>query len=290
MKKTNTIVVQETNISVTKVNNEDYICLTDMVKANRESGRTEILIQSWMRRKDTILFLAAWESLYNPVFNYIEFDVIKNRAGVNSFILTPKEWNIKTNAIGVVAKTGRYGGTYAHKDIAYHFGMWLSPAFNLLVIKEFQRLKDIESNPLLSEWGIKRVLSKVNYTIHTDAIKDFVIPKIDVEQQKLYVYADEADLLNLALWGCTAKQWREVNVNHAQKGLNIRDVASINELVVLSNMESFNAELLKRCIDKSKRYTCLWEMAQSQLARLNAVNAEKGFRAIETAPEVKAIN
>ncbi|GAP71791.1 hypothetical protein SAMD00024442_18_34 [Candidatus Symbiothrix dinenymphae] len=210
MKKTNTIVVQETNISVTKVNNEDYICLTDMVKANKESGRTEILIQSWMRRKDTILFLAAWESLYNPVFNYSEFDVIKSRAGVN--------------------------------------------------------------------------------TIHTDAIKDFVIPKIDVEQQKLYVYADEADLLNLALWGCTAKQWREANVNHAQKGLNIRDVASINELVVLSNMESFNAELLKRGIDKSKRYTYLWEMAQSQLTRLNAVDAEKGFRAIETAPEVKAIN
>ncbi len=277
------ITVQDTEISIIlQPNKEDYICLTDMVRANNEDSRTNILIQNWMRNKDTIQYIGVWESLYNPDFNCIEFDAIKNRAGVNRFILTPKEWCEKTNAVGIIAKAGRYGGTYAHRDIAYHFGMWLSPEFNLLVVKEYQRLKESEANPMLGEWNIKRVLSKINYTIHTDAVKGFIIPKIDVEREKMYAYADEADLLNLALWGCTAKQWREANPEYDAKGLNIRDSASINELVVLSNMESFNAELLKRNIDKSDRYRHLRKMAQEQLVHLNAFDAEKSFRALES--------
>ena len=179
------------------------------------------------------------------------------------------------------AKAGRYGGTYAHKDIAFEFAMWISPEFKIYIVKEFQRLKDAEANPLLGTWNVTRVLSKVNYTLHTDAVRNFVIPKMDVEAEKAYAYADEADMLNLALWACTAKQWREANPEHAKKGLNIRDTASINELVVLANLESFNAELLKRDMDKAARFACLHEMAQQQLARLNALDAEKGFRKLE---------
>ena len=187
----------------------------------------------------------------------------------------------RTNAIGIVAKTGRYGGTYAHKDLAFNFGMWISPVFQLYVVRDYQRLKNDEQNLMLTEWNIKRILSKVNYTIHTDAVKDFVIPKIDIEKQKIYAYADEADLLNIALWGCTAKQWREANPKYDEKGLNIRDMASINELVVLSNMESFNAVLIKQGVDKHSRYKELQCMAQEQLTHLNKIDAEKTFRAIE---------
>lgn len=173
----------------------------------------------------------------------------------------------------------RYGGTYAHKDIAFEFGTWLSPEFKLYLIKEYQRLKEAETHPLLGEWNVKRILSKVNYTLHTNAIRDFIIPKTTDIEQKI-AYADEADLLNLALWGCTAKQWREANSKYAEKNLNIRDMASINELVVLSNMESFNAELIKRHIEKSKRYVHLHQMAEEQLSHFNAIDAEKKFRTI----------
>jgi hypothetical protein len=235
-----------------------------------------------MRNRNTIEYLGAWESLHNPNFKGAEFDTFLHEAGANRFNMTPRKWIESTNAIGIISKAGRNGGTYAHKDIAFNFGMWISPVFQLYVVREYQRLKEAESHPMLGEWNVKRVLSKVNYTLHTDAIRDFVIPQIDVEKQKLYVYSDEADLLNLALWGCTAKQWRDANPEHAKKELNIRDTASINELVVLSNMESFNAELLKRGIDKSLRYKYLSEMALHQLARLNAIDAEKRFRVIET--------
>ncbi|MFS2882306.1 KilA-N domain-containing protein [Parabacteroides distasonis] len=281
------IQVKDIAISILEqAGREDYICLTDMVKAKDSADgaklRSEIIIQNWMRNKDTVEYIGLWESINNPHFKHIEFDVFRSQAGTNRFILTPKMWIEKTGAIGIISKSGRYGGTYAHKDIAFEFGAWISPAFKLYLIKEYQRLKEAESHPLLGEWNVKRVLSKVNYTIHTDAIRDFIIPSIEIEQQKLYAYADEADLLNLALWGCTAKQWREANPNYSSQNINIRDVASINELVVLSNMESFNAELLKLNKDKQERYYLLHKMAQEQLSRLNEIEAEKRFRPIDT--------
>ena len=256
----------------------DYICLTDMAHY-KDKERTNYIIQNWMRLRSTIDFLGLWESINNPQFKSIEFDAFKSEAGTNSFTLTPKQWIERTGAIGLISKAGRYGGTYAHKDIAFEFGTWLSPEFKLYLIKEYQRLKEAESHPLLGEWNVKRILSKVNYTLHTDAIRDFIIPQIGNIDQGI-AYADEADLLNLALWGCTAKQWREANPQYAEKNMNIRDMASINELVVLSNMESFNAELIKRQVAKHKRYELLKQLAESQLIHLNAVDAEKKFRAI----------
>lgn len=267
----------EVSISVQPDSN-DYICLTDMAHF-KDNERTNYIIQNWMRLRSTIEFLGLWERINNPNFKGIEFDAFRMEAGTNSFILTPKQWIEKTGAIGIISKPGRYGGTYAHKDIAFEFGTWLSPEFKLYLIKEYQRLKEAEMCPLQGEWSVKRILSKVNYTLHTNAIKDFIIPRINDIDQKI-IYADKADLLNLALWGCTAKQWRDANPSHAEKNLNIRDMASINELVVLSNMESFNAELIKRQVDKSKRYVHLLRMAEEQLFHLNAVDAEKRFRVI----------
>lgn len=273
------ITVQDVEITISQQHgSDDYICLTDMVK----DMEGEDHIRNWMRNRNTIEFLGTWEVINNPEFKGVEFDTFLHEAGANRFNMTPRKWIEATNAVGIVSKAGRNGGTYAHKDIAFEFGSWISPTFKLYLIKEYQRLKEAEADPMLGEWNIKRVLSKVNYSIHTDAVKGFIIPKIDVEQQKLYAYADEADLLNIALWKCTAKQWREANPEYAAKGMNIRDTASINELVVLSNMESFNAELLKRNVEKAARYHHLQKMAQEQLAHLNAIDAEKGFRAIES--------
>jgi hypothetical protein len=273
------ITVQDIEISISlNKGNEDYICLTDMVKGQEGEDH----IRNWMRNRNTVEFLGTWELIHNPAFKGVEFDTFLHEAGATRFNMTPRKWIEATSAIGITSKAGRNGGTYAHKDIAFEFGSWISPVFKLYLITEYQRLKAAEENPMLGEWSVKRVLSKVNYTIHTDAIKDFVIPKINVEREKLYAYADEADLLNLALWGCTAKQWREANAIHAKKGLNIRDVASINELVVLSNLESFNAELLKRGMDKSSRYALLHEMATSQQKHLDSIDATKKFRVIDT--------
>ena len=275
------ITVQDVEIAISQQHgNDDYICLTDMTRAKAGESQSDDIIKNWLRNRDTIEYLGLWETLHNPDFKPVEFDGFRQEAGFNRFTLSPKQWIEKTNAKGLFTKSGRGGGTYAHRDIAFEFGTWISPTFKLYLITEYQRLKEAESNPMLGEWNVKRVLSKVNYSIHTDAVKDFVIPKIDVEQQKLYAYANEADLLNLALWGCTAKQWREANPACSSKGMNIRDAASINELVVLSNMESFNAELMKREVDKAARYRYLHKMAQEQLAHLNAIEAEKGFRAI----------
>jgi hypothetical protein len=278
MAKTNIITVQDVPIAIVVENNDDYICLTDMAKGQEGEDH----IRNWMRNRNTIEFLGTWEMLHNPTFKGVEFDTFLHEAGANRFNMTPRKWIDATCAIGIVSKSGRNGGTYAHKDIAFEFGSWISPVFKLYLITEYQLLKEKENNPILGEWDVKRVLSKVNYTLHTDAVRDFVIPKMDVEQQKLYAYADEADLLNLALWGCTAKQWREANPEHAPKGLNIRDTASINELVVLANLESFNAELLKRNADKAMRYAILHETAQNQIKRLNDIDADKKFRKIET--------
>lgn len=277
------INVNNVEISISQqTNQEDYICLTDMAGCNKDENERAIdLIKSWMKTKSTIEFLGIWERLNNQNFKVSEFDHFKNEAGSNLFLMSPTKWITGVDAIGIVSKSGRYGGTYAHKDIAYHFGMWLSPEFNLLVVKEYQRLKDAESNPLLGEWNIKRILSKTNYTIHTDAIKTFVIPKIDVEKDKLYAYANEADLLNIALWECSAKEWRDANPEAVNKNLNIRDMASINELIVLSNLESYNAELIKQGInDKAIRYKHLHRMAQDQLKHLIKINAEQNFKII----------
>nr|DAF85080.1 MAG TPA: KilA-N domain [Siphoviridae sp. ctxdc10]DAL98105.1 MAG TPA: KilA-N domain [Caudoviricetes sp.] len=274
------INVNDVEISVSQqTGREDYISLTDMAHY-KDTERTNYIIQNWMRLRGTIEFLGLWEQINNINFKGIEFEAFRNNAGANSFTLTPKQWIEKTGAIGIISTPGRYGGTYAHKDIAFEFGTWLSPAFKLYLIKEYQRLKEIESHPSLGEWNVKRILSKVNYTIHTDAVRDFVIPTLN-ESEKLYAYSTEADMLNLALWGCTAKQWREANPKYAEQGLNIRDMASINELVVLANLESINSELNKRKIDKAARYTQLRSIAQEQLKRLNLKEAEKRFRAIE---------
>lgn len=280
MAPTKKILVNDVEITISEQKDrDDYICLTDMAHF-RDKERTNYIIQNWMRLRSTIEFLGLWEHINNPDFKGIEFDAFRNSSGLNSFTLTPKQWIEKTNAIGIISKPGRYGGTYAHKDIAFEFGTWLSPAFKLYLIKEYQRLKEAESHPMLGEWNVKRILSKVNYTLHTDAVKSFVIPKVNVEQA-LYAYADEADMLNLALWGCTAKQWREANPTYAAQGMNVRNTASINELVVLSNLESLNAELLKREVSKSDRFRMLYRIATEQLHHLNAIEADKKFKAIE---------
>ena len=222
------INVLDTKITYLNIDNEDYISLTDMLK----SKDGDFFISDWLRNRNTIEFLGIWEELHNPNFNYGEFAIIKSQAGLNSYKLSVKEWVNKTNSIGIVAKTGRYGGTYAHKDIAFEFGMWISPKFKLLLIKEFERLKSEEQKQL--GWDAKRELSKINYKIHTDAIKKNLIPKELTKYETSIVYAEEADVLNMALFGMTAKQWRDKNPD---KQGNIREYATINELICLANLE-----------------------------------------------------
>ena len=231
-------------------------------------------ITDWMRNRNTLEFLSVWEKINNPNFNYGEFAIIRNQSGLNSFKVSVKEWTGKTNAIGIFSKAGRYGGTYAHKDIAFEFGTWISPTFKLYLITEYQRLKEVETNQYNLEWNFKRIISKANYYIHTDAVKNHILPTKNYKKDKEWlIYAEEADLLNVVLFNCTAKDWREVNKEHAEKGMNIRDIASINELAVLSNLESLNAELVKSGIDKEKRFEKLSEVAIYQLTILN----EKDF-------------
>ena len=265
------INIDDSEISVIfGLHDEDYICLTDMVKAGDNSDRTNIVIQNWMRRKDTISYLGVWENLHNPNFKSIEFDAIKNASGTNRFILTAKEWIERTGAIGIIAKSGRYGGTYAHKDIAYHFGMWLSPEFNLLVVKEFQRLKEEEQKAL--GWSAKRELSKINYHIHTDAIKANLVPQeIDTHHRSL-IYANEADILNVALFGMTAKEWRDAHPD--DKG-NIRDYATINQLICLSNMENLNAVFINEGLPQGERLQKLNQIAIQQMTVLENVESKR---------------
>lgn len=276
MAKTRKIEVMSKDITVI-LNNEadnDYICLTDMVKG--EDGEDHI--RNWMRNKNTIEYLGIWEQLHNPNFKGVEFDTFWKEAGLNRFNMTPRKWIDATDAIGIISKAGRNGGTFAHKDIAFNFGMWISPTFQLYIIKEYQRLKEEESNPLLQHWDVKRILSKVNYRVHTDAIKEYIIPKLTMSQKKQYIlYANEADMLNLALFGYTAKEWEDANPVIAKK-LNMRDTALINQLVVLSNMESYNSELIKRGLPREKRFSILHRMAKEQLTVLNKDNAEYRFR------------
>ena len=264
MAKKSKIEVKGTEISIYTANAEDYISLTDIARF-RDSERSDYILQNWMRNRSTIEFMGLWEQFHNTDFNSIEFDGIKNMAGSNSFSLTPKRWIETTNAKGIVAKTGRYGGTYAHKDIAFEFASWLSAEFKFYLIKEFQRLKADENNRLKLEWNLQRTLAKVNYHIHTDAIKENLIPKELSKTQISLVYANEADLLNMALFGFTAKQWRDTNPN--QEG-NVRDHATIEQLVVLSNLESINAVLIEQGIEQPKRLKQLNQIAITQMKSL----------------------
>ena len=238
------IKVMNAEISVQRIGNEDYISLTDMARSQMQ----EHIIFKWLSTKSTIEYLGEWESLYNPDFNYTEFGTIKNMAGSNNFVLSTKQWIFSTNALGIVAKTGRYGGTFAHRDIAYHFGMWISPRFHLLLIHEYQRLKAAEQAQL--GWSVRRKLSKINYHIHTDAIKQNLIPATLSKQQMSMVYASEADVLNVALFGFTAKEWRDA---HADLQGNVRDYATVNQLICLSNMESLNSVLIKEGLPQPER-------------------------------------
>ena len=259
-KKNKKIDVQGSEITIISTKEQDYISLTDMVR-DIENGL--VLIEKWLRNKNTIEFLGIWEEIYNPDFNSPEFEGIKNQAGLNRFTLSVKKWINATNAIGLTAKTGRYGGTFAHSDIAFEFGSWLSPEFKLYLIKEFKRLIKDENKKL--EWDFQRTLSKVNYKIHTDAIKENLIPKQIRGKQTAIIYANEADVLNVALFGKTAKQWREENPN--EKG-NIREVATIQQLVVLSNIESINAMLIHQNTLQKERLIQLNLMAITQMKSL----------------------
>ena len=250
------ITVQNTQITVIKQNEDDYISLTDMLKA--KDG--EFFFSNWLRNRNTIEFLGIWERLMNPNFNCAEFDIIKSQAGLNRFRLSAKEWTEKTNAIGIISKAGRYGGTYAHKDIAFEFAMWISPEFKVYLIREFQRLKDEELKQL--GWTAKRELSKNNYRIHTDAIKQNLIPEVVTAAQASIIYAEEADVLNVAMFGQTAKQWREA---HPELKGNIRDYASINELICLANMENINAVLIDEGVPQGDRLVRLNQIAINQM-------------------------
>lgn len=252
------IVVKDIEITVLKNNENDYISLTDMLHA--KDG--EFFISDWLRirNRNTLEYIGIWEKLYNPAFNYGEFALIKNQAGLNSFKISVKEFVQKTNAISIQAKTGRYGGTYAHKDIAFEFGMWISPEFKIYLVREFQRLKEEEEK--LIGWSAKRELAKINYRIHTDAIKKNLIPPQVSDKQVSYYYANEADVLNVALFGVTAREWREANPD--LKG-NIRDYANINELICLSNLENLNALFINENMPQSKRLLKLNEIAIQQM-------------------------
>jgi len=272
------ITVENLDIVLLSQNEEEYISLTDMARF-RDSERTNYIIQNWMRTRYTIEFVGLWEQLHNPNFKSIEFDAFKNEAGTNSFTLTPQKWIETTNAIGIISKSGRYGGTYAHKDIAFEFATWLSPVFKLYLIKEYQRLKEIETNQYHLEWNVKRILSKANYLLQTDAVKKHILPQSDFTKQTEWIaYAEEADLLNVALFGCTAKQWREANPILSNENKNIRDFASINELAVLSNLESHNAEMIKLNEPKTERFIKLLAIAQYQIAILNETDFIKSLK------------
>jgi len=252
--------VENQIINYIKIENEDYISITDMLK----SKDGNFFVADWLRNRNTIEFLGIWEELHNPNFNYGEFAIIKSQAGLNSYKISVKEWVEKTNAIGIISKAGRYGGTYAHKDIAFEFGMWISPKFKLLLIKEFERLKKEEQSRL--GWNAKRELSKINYKIHTNAIKHNLIPNELTKDQINYIYAEEADVLNMALFGQTAKEWR---TNNPKLDGNIRDYASINELICLSNLENLNSVFINDGLSQSIRLERLNKVAISQMKILN---------------------
>ncbi|MEE1112227.1 MAG: KilA-N domain-containing protein [Bacteroidales bacterium] len=262
------ISVQNTNVTIISVKENDYISLTDIAK--HKSDEPNAVIANWMRNRNTIEYLGVWESLYNPEFKPTEFEGFKKEAGLNAFTLSPQKWINATNAIGIISKSGRYGGTYAHKDIAFKFASWISVEFELYIVKEFQRLKEEEQK--LIGWTAKRELSKINYHIHTDAIKQNLIPIEVTQQQASIIYSNEADVLNIAMFGMTAKQWREANPE--LKG-NIRDYATINELICLSNMESLNAVFIKEGLPQGERLIKLNKIAIQQMKVLEEVENKR---------------
>ncbi len=265
-----TIDVLGTSITVLSQQDEDYISLTDMLKA--KDG--DFFISDWLRNRNTVEFLGIWERVHNPDFNYGEFAIIKSQAGLNSYKISVKEWVAKTNAVGLRATTGRYGGTYAHKDIAFEFGMWISPEFKVYLIKEFQRLKEDENRRLSLAWNLNRTLSKLNYRIHTDAIKTHLIPAAVTFSQAAIIYANEADMLNVALFSQTAKQWRDANPE--MEG-NMREYATIEQLLVLANIEGMNAELIHMGLTQGDR-----------LIRLNAI-AIRQMQVLTSTPTIKQL-
>ena len=264
MAKNKTINVKGIDVVFYQQNDQDFISLTDIARY-RDADRSDYILQNWLRNRSTIEFIGLWEQFNNPVFNSIEFDGIKNMAGSNSFALTPKRWIETTNAKGIISKTGRYGGTFAHRDIAFEFATWLSAEFKFFLIKEFQRLKEDENDRLKLTWNLHRTLSKINYRIHTDAIKEHIIPQSITKEQANFIYANEADALNVALFGKTAKQWRDENPNNEG---NIRDYATIEQLLVLANIESMNVEFIRMQLPQDERLIKLNQIAITQLKSL----------------------
>ena len=262
------ITVRDTNVTVILLNENDYICLTDI--ARYKSDDPNAVIGNWLRNRNTIEYLGIWESLYNPDFKPLEFEGFRKEAGLNAFTLSPQKWINTTNAIGIISKSGRYGGTYAHKDIAFKFASWISVEFELYIVKEFQRLKEEEQKQL--GWSAKRELSKINYRIHTDAIKQNLIPAEVTAKQASIIYANEADVLNVAMFGMTAKTWREQNPD--LKG-NIRDYATINELICLSNMENLNAVFIDQKMPQGERLVKLNRIAIQQMQVLESSEERK---------------
>lgn len=258
------MTVQGVEVNLTSKNAEDYISLTDMTKSFKGSDQ---LIKNWLQNKNTIEFLGVWEQLNNPKFNLVEFHLIRNEAGLHRFVMSAKQWISRTNGVGLIAKAGRSGGTYAHKDIAFEFGSWLSPEFKLYLIKEFQRFKELEATSGGLEWNIRRSLAKVQYRVHTDAIKAHLIPAQLPAQQAGYVYANEAEILNKALFGMTSKEWRAANPD--LEG-NMRDHATVEQLVVLSSLESMNALLIQQKMAQEDRLVTLNGQARAQLTSLLA--------------------
>ena len=263
------IFVRETELRLVKIHNEDYICITDMLSA--KDG--QFFVSDWMRNRNTLEFLGIWEMVNNPTFNYGEFAIVKMKSGLNNFKLSVKDYSSKFNGIGIVSKSGRYGGTYAHKDIALEFAMWISPEFKVYLIQEFQRLKKIEEKEI--NWSVRRELAKINYHIHTQAIKDFIVPKLLSKDQVNAIYANEADLLNVALFGITAREWRDRNPS--LQG-NLRDYASMNELICLSNLENINSLLIQEKLDQKERLVKLNQLAIQQMTVLQNLKSRDLLR------------
>ena len=272
MQKNKVIKVQNLPITISKEEIDDYICITDIAAAKSDDSRAADVVRNWLRNRRTLEFLATWEEIYNPNFKVFESEHFKKQAGLLTFTPSVSEWVEQTNAIGIFVKKGRYGGTYAHKDIAFEFASAISPVFKLYLIKEFQRLKEEENNLKKLEWDAKRFLSKNNYLIQTDAIKNYIIPNCNYRDNLQWLpYAEEADLLNVALFGFTAKAWRESNPELA-KSSNVRDYATINELTVLSNLETHNAQMIREGKSKEERFQILKEIAEYQMQILSAAD------------------
>ena len=276
VKKTQILDVENVPISITTIHNEDYICITDIAKVKEGDSRAADIIKNWIRSRATLEFLGTWEQIYNPDFKVVEFDHFKMQAGLPSFVLSPGQWVKKTSAVGISVRSGRYGGTYAHKDIAFEFCSAINPVFKLYLIKEFQRLKSDETHLQKLEWNVSRTLAKVNYLVHTNAVKEHLIPEDLSKSKQRFVYAGEADLLNLALFNQTASSWRQ---KHPETKGNIRDTATIEQLVVLSNLESFNSELITEGLDADTR---LKRLNQIAIRQMRVMIENKSLRKLES--------